>query len=81
MCVCEICEECVQVKREHTEVCMSMRVQVMKSTQEKNRVHNNFQSVHSLKVRTNELEKKRTENEGRKTLKLKKNVHQLIYKK
>ena len=64
----------MRVKGECTEVCMSVRVQEKKSTQEKSREHNRMQSVCSLKLRANGQERKRAESEReeRETLSLKK---------
>ena len=69
-----MCEVCVKVKGEPTEVCVRVRVQEKKSTQEKSREHKRMQSVCSLKLRANELERKRAENERekRETLSLEK---------
>ena len=58
-----ICVKCVRVKGECTEVCMSVRVQEKKSTQEKSREDRRMQSVCSLKLRAYEPERKRAEDE------------------
>ena len=73
-CVCEMCGKymCERVKGECTEVCVSMRVQEKKSTQEKSREHKRMQSVCSLKLRANELERKRAESERGENLSLEK---------
>ena len=74
VCVWDVCEMCVRVKGEHTEVCMSVRVQEKNHIQEKSREHKRMQSVCSLKLRANEQERKRAENEReeRETLSLEK---------
>ena len=73
--LCEICERCVwrvcvTVKGEHTEVCMSVRVQEKKKAQEKSREHKRMQSVCSLKLRANEQEEKESREWERRERKL-----------
>ena len=62
----------VRVKGEHTEVCMSVRVQERKSAQEKGGVHKRMQCVQPQAA--SEWERKTAENEGeeRETLSLEK---------
>ena len=50
VCVQCLWRVCVRVKGEHTEVCVSMRVQGKKSTWEKIREHKKMQHVCSLKL-------------------------------
>ena len=59
---------CVRVKGEHTEVCMSVRVQEKKSTQEKSREHRRMQSVCSLKLRVSDREREQRVREKREKL-------------
>ena len=76
VCVCErererereMCEECVWVKEECTEVCMSVRIQEKKRAQEKSRVHRRMQSVQLQVVSEWARERAENEREERETL-------------